>query len=174
MSSPPQRKRWLPLEANPDVVTDFAASLGADVGALRFCDVFSLDEVSVGAARFLVWWEARGVHRFDPRPPSPPPPPDLLTQQDMLAFVPRPVAAVVLLFPITPAYERARKEGEKRRGGRGGCFFVGIAFVFSRPPRPRGSFPHPPPTTPYPIRGRRPRLPLLHPPPRLVHQADRR
>ena len=32
----------------------------------------------------------------------------------MLSFVPRPVAALVLLFPITPVYEAARKEGMKR------------------------------------------------------------
>lgn len=40
-----------------------------------------------------------------------------LLSQEMLAFVPRPVAAVVLLFPITPEYEEARRTGEW--GGRG-------------------------------------------------------
>lgn len=38
-------KHWLPLEANPAVVSDFARTLGADTAALAFCDVFSLDEV---------------------------------------------------------------------------------------------------------------------------------
>lgn len=41
------------------------------------------------------------------------PKPNLFSSpQEMLAFVPRPVAAVVLLFPITPEYEEARRTGE--------------------------------------------------------------
>ena len=41
-------------------------------------------------------------------PPPAPPPPRL---QDLLAMVPRPVAAVLLLFPITESTEAARKQG---------------------------------------------------------------
>ena len=144
--SAPARKRWLPLEANPDVVTVFAASLGADTSTLRFCDVFSLDEVKSGeGAWFLGGGGAssscvsiarirRGT-TAPPRPASPVPGPcrtqdhavehaqtkkkrspipALSVPQDMLSFVPRPVAALVLLFPITPVYEAARKEGMKR------------------------------------------------------------
>ncbi|KAI9101951.1 hypothetical protein DFS34DRAFT_437685 [Phlyctochytrium arcticum] len=33
---------------------------------------------------------------------------------DILQFVPRPVLAVILLFPITPAYEKFRKEEEEK------------------------------------------------------------
>ena len=39
-------KKWLPLESNPDVLTDFTAALGLDVSKHAFHDVFGLDEVS--------------------------------------------------------------------------------------------------------------------------------
>lgn len=40
-------KKWIPLESNPDVLNEYAGKLGVDLEAsgLRFCDVWSLDEV---------------------------------------------------------------------------------------------------------------------------------
>lgn len=37
-------KRWIPLEANPDVLNKFAGKLGVDTTKIAFCDVFGLDE----------------------------------------------------------------------------------------------------------------------------------
>lgn len=38
-------KRWIPLEANPVVMTSFAAKLGLDTEIMEFCDIYGLDEV---------------------------------------------------------------------------------------------------------------------------------
>lgn len=38
-------KHWFPLEANPEVLNDFAGNLGLDTDKVAFCDVYSLDEV---------------------------------------------------------------------------------------------------------------------------------
>ena len=38
-------KKFIPLEANPDVLTRFAGKLGLNTKKLQFCDVFGLDEV---------------------------------------------------------------------------------------------------------------------------------
>ena len=38
-------KRFLPLEANPDVLNAFTANLGLDTSKFSFCDVYGLDEV---------------------------------------------------------------------------------------------------------------------------------
>jgi ubiquitin carboxyl-terminal hydrolase L3 len=34
--------------------------------------------------------------------------------EEMLSFIPKPVVAVVMLFPITPQYEEFRKAEEER------------------------------------------------------------
>ena len=39
-------KKWIPLEANPEVLNAFAQKLGLDTAKLAFCDIYSLDEVS--------------------------------------------------------------------------------------------------------------------------------
>jgi hypothetical protein len=39
-------KKWVPLESNPDVLTDFAQKLGLDTSQYSFCDVYGLDPVS--------------------------------------------------------------------------------------------------------------------------------
>lgn len=43
------RKRWLPLESNPEVLNEFVANIGLDTKAYAFCDVFGLDEVRLGS-----------------------------------------------------------------------------------------------------------------------------
>ncbi|KAL4858837.1 Ubiquitin carboxyl-terminal hydrolase isozyme L3 [Chlorella vulgaris] len=66
-------KKWVPLEANPDVLNDFAAKLGVSTARFQFTDIWGLDS-------------------------------------ELLAMVPSPTIAVLLLFPITEATEAARKE----------------------------------------------------------------
>ncbi|PSC70916.1 ubiquitin carboxyl-terminal hydrolase isozyme L3 [Micractinium conductrix] len=77
-------KKWIPLESNPEVLDEYSAKLGVDLGAsnLHFCDVFSLDE-------------------------------------ELLEMVPRPVKAVLLLFPVTDETEKARAEEQCEIEARG-------------------------------------------------------
>ena len=63
-------KKWLPLEANPDVMNAFARALGLSP-SYAFHDVYGFDD-------------------------------------DVLDFVPKPCAAVLVLYPITPATEAVR------------------------------------------------------------------
>ncbi|RLM60931.1 ubiquitin carboxyl-terminal hydrolase isozyme L3-like [Panicum miliaceum] len=37
-------KRWIPLEANPDVMNQFMWGLGVPEGEVQFCDVYGLDD----------------------------------------------------------------------------------------------------------------------------------
>jgi len=46
------QKKFIPLEANPDVLTRFAGKLGLDTKKMQFCDVYGLDEVLLSRLLF--------------------------------------------------------------------------------------------------------------------------
>ncbi|KAJ0970694.1 hypothetical protein J5N97_018653 [Dioscorea zingiberensis] len=71
-------KRWLPLEANPEVMNQFVWGLGVPENEVEFNDVYGLDD-------------------------------------ELLDMVPKPVLAVIFLFPWSDQVEEERKKsgGEK-------------------------------------------------------------
>ncbi|XP_073436495.1 ubiquitin carboxyl-terminal hydrolase isozyme L3 isoform X2 [Dendrobates tinctorius] len=71
-----QSMRWLPLEANPEVMNQFLKQLGVGT-RWQFVDVYGLDP-------------------------------------ELLSLVPRPVCALLLLFPVTGKYEHFRAEEEEK------------------------------------------------------------
>ncbi|XP_014556809.1 hypothetical protein COCVIDRAFT_15795 [Bipolaris victoriae FI3] len=75
---PKGRKRFIPLENNPEVMTALVHKLGLS-DKLAFHDVFSID---------------------DP---------------ELLAFVPRPAHALLLVFPVSQTYEKFRIQEDKDR-----------------------------------------------------------
>lgn len=75
MSAPDESssaKRWLPLEANPEVMSQFLWGLGLPPDEVECYDVYGLDD-------------------------------------ELLEMVPKPVLAVLFLFPYTPQIEEERK-----------------------------------------------------------------
>ncbi|XP_031482000.1 ubiquitin carboxyl-terminal hydrolase 3 [Nymphaea colorata] len=83
-------KRWLPLEANPDVMNQFLWGLGLPEGEAEFHDVYGLEE-------------------------------------ELLEMVPKPVVAVVFLYPLTDETEAERlleQEGTEGEGVQGKVFFM--------------------------------------------------
>ncbi|KAK8207981.1 ubiquitinyl hydrolase 1 [Zalaria obscura] len=74
----PGRKRFIPLENNPEVMSSLLHKLGLST-QLGFHDVFSID---------------------DP---------------DLLAFVPRPAYALLLVFPVSDTYEKFRVEEDSTK-----------------------------------------------------------
>ncbi|KAH6818017.1 ubiquitin C-terminal hydrolase 3 [Perilla frutescens var. frutescens] len=71
MADSPSTKRWLPLEANPDVMNQFLWGLGVSPDEGECFDVYGLDE-------------------------------------ELLEMVPKPVLAVLFLYPITTQSEEER------------------------------------------------------------------
>ncbi|EGY21320.1 ubiquitin carboxyl-terminal hydrolase [Verticillium dahliae VdLs.17] len=67
-----EKKRWVMLENNPDVMNQLAATLGLS-SDLEFHDVYSLD---------------------DP---------------ELLAHIPRPALALLVIIPLTPAWDQSRR-----------------------------------------------------------------
>nr|GMD78423.1 ubiquitin carboxyl-terminal hydrolase 3-like isoform X2 [Ipomoea batatas] len=81
-------KRWLPLEANPDVMNQFLWGLGVKEDEAECYDVYGLDE-------------------------------------ELLAMVPKPVYAVLFLYPITSQSEDERiKEDSKTKEPSSGVYFM--------------------------------------------------
>eukprot|EP00252_Welwitschia_mirabilis_P002747 TRINITY_DN1270_c0_g1_i1.p1 TRINITY_DN1270_c0_g1~~TRINITY_DN1270_c0_g1_i1.p1 ORF type:complete len:243 (+),score=52.16 TRINITY_DN1270_c0_g1_i1:242-970(+) len=70
-------KRWIPLEANPDVMNQIVWGLGLDEKEAEFNDVYGFDD-------------------------------------ELLEMVPKPVLAVLFLYPITQATEQKRIVDEKQ------------------------------------------------------------
>ncbi|TMW87241.1 hypothetical protein EJD97_020231 [Solanum chilense] len=70
------KKRWLPLEANPDVMNQFLWGLGVPPNEAECCDVYGLDE-------------------------------------ELLEMVPKPVLAVLFLYPLTSQSEEERMKQDK-------------------------------------------------------------
>ncbi|KAI4377925.1 hypothetical protein MLD38_015479 [Melastoma candidum] len=69
----PSDKRWLPLEANPDVMNQFLWGLGLPPAEFECFDAYRFED-------------------------------------ELLEMVPKPVPAVLFLFPITPQEERIQQE----------------------------------------------------------------
>ncbi|XP_050376238.1 ubiquitin carboxyl-terminal hydrolase 3 [Argentina anserina] len=81
-------KRWLPLEANPDVMNQFLWGLGLQEDDAECYDVYGLDG-------------------------------------ELLEMVPKPVLAVLFLYPLTPKTEEERmKQLDDKRETKGNVYFM--------------------------------------------------
>ncbi|PSS11579.1 Ubiquitin carboxyl-terminal hydrolase [Actinidia chinensis var. chinensis] len=88
MDESPSAKRWLPLEANPDVMNQFLWGLGLPEDEAECCDVYGLDE-------------------------------------ELLEMVPKPVLAVLFLYPITAKSEEERMlQDSVMKEPSGGVYFM--------------------------------------------------
>lgn len=60
-------KKWIPLESNPEVLNQYAQTLGADVSKFTFCDVLGLDEVwwvVLNSYMQICWLRSSGARLF--------------------------------------------------------------------------------------------------------------
>ena len=111
-------KKWLPLESNPDVLNDFSKKLGLDTSQYSFHDVYGMDPVSpvlCDLSRFLPLYWTGGVLVASSYMTVGSPALRLRISyllQELLAMVPQPVIALLLLFPITDQSEAASKTGK--------------------------------------------------------------
>ena len=48
MSDEGERKRWFPLESNPDVMNAYVKKMGFPTSQFSFCDVLSTEEWALG------------------------------------------------------------------------------------------------------------------------------
>ncbi|PSR93464.1 Ubiquitin carboxyl-terminal hydrolase [Actinidia chinensis var. chinensis] len=88
MDESPSAKRWLPLEANPDVMNQFLWGLGLPENEAECYDVYGLDE-------------------------------------ELLEMVPKPVLAVLFLYPITAKSEEERiLQDSVMKEPSGGVYFM--------------------------------------------------
>jgi hypothetical protein len=135
-------KKWIPLESNPEVMTEFASRIGLDTQQYSFHDIYGLDDevrrletqmvvyvlVLNGRFAYTAGWCAPSLLMHVPggsgkRPQE--------LQEDvpqgwefdsptwcflqLLAMVPQPVLAVLLLYPITKESDEANKKGRSRQ-----------------------------------------------------------
>ena len=103
-------KRWIPLESNPVVLNEYAKKLGFDTSKYAFCDILGLDEVCNTKAQYLLapsfTMQAASIRLCLWKQQL-----KIESVQELLAMVPSPVVAVVMLFPVTDKIKAIRDEG---------------------------------------------------------------
>jgi ubiquitin carboxyl-terminal hydrolase L3 len=95
-------KKWVPLESNPQVMTDLAQQLGVDITKFSFHDVFGLDEVR---------WAGRRHDAVHARLDHAALHWSCMRSQELLAMVPQPIKALLMCFPVSDEIDAAAKQG---------------------------------------------------------------